>query len=80
MSLTNDSAAAEAVVSYSLPDVYPGSTRRQLHYWVCALPKKLTYAALVGPNRHETEITDFMVRRGCDEAEQLQQFPFAQRL
>jgi len=41
------------------------------------LPKRLTYAALIDKRRREIEITDFMVRRACDEIEGMQQFPFA---
>lgn len=44
---------------------------------LCTLPKRLTYAALVDRQQCETEITDFMVRRACDEMDCMQQFPFA---
>lgn len=44
---------------------------------LCTLPKRLTYAALVDRQSRETEITDFMVRRACDEMDCMQQFPFA---
>jgi len=43
----------------------------------CRLPKRLTYSALIDKSRREIEITDFMVRRACDEIEGRQQFPFA---
>lgn len=46
---------------------------------LCLLPKRLTYAALLDGSQHETEITDFMVRRACDEMDCMQQFPFAPR-
>lgn len=77
-------------VTYSLPDVRAVTTTqvklwpkqrydRHSAYWICTLPKRLAHAALVEKNWRETEISDFMVRRAVEEAEQLQQFPFAQR-
>ncbi len=50
----------------------PGVRRK-----LCALPKRLTYAALVDRQLRETEITEFMVRRACEEMDCMQQFPFA---
>jgi len=41
------------------------------------LPRRLTYAAVLDRHRRELEITDFMVRRACDEMDSAQQFPFA---
>ena len=41
------------------------------------IPRRLTYAAVVDRHRREREITDFMVRRACDEMDSAQQFPFA---
>lgn len=51
--------------------------------WLEPLPKSLTYAAVVdvrnGVRNEEQEITEFMVRRACDEMDKVQQFPFAPR-
>ncbi len=43
------------------------------------LPTRLTYAAVVDAKDRETEITDFMVRRACEEADKQLQYPFAPR-
>ncbi|MBX2884441.1 MAG: hypothetical protein KTR32_31095 [Granulosicoccus sp.] len=43
------------------------------------LPKSLTYAAVVDVRNVEHEISEFMVRRACDEMDKMQQFPFAPR-
>lgn len=43
------------------------------------LPKALTYAAVIDVRDVEQEISDFMVRRACDEMDKMQQFPFAPR-
>lgn len=71
--------AGDDDVTYSLPDLRAVKKNPNPVYWICTLPRRLAHAALVEKNWRETEITDFMVRRALDEAEQLQQFPFAQR-
>jgi len=43
------------------------------------LPAGLTYAAIVDVRNVETEITDFMVRRACEEMDSQQQYPFCGR-
>ncbi len=40
------------------------------------LPVELTYAATVDIHNIESEITEFMIRRACDEMDKYQQFPF----
>jgi len=41
------------------------------------LPNYVTYAALVDQYQQETEITDLMVARACEEMDGMQQYPFA---
>lgn len=43
------------------------------------LPASMTYAATVDSRDVEHEITDFMVRRACEEMDSMQQFPFCGR-
>lgn len=43
------------------------------------LPEHLTYAAVVDIRNVEQEITEFMIRRACDEADSQQQYPFCGR-
>ncbi|MBX2826206.1 MAG: hypothetical protein KTR33_15840 [Gammaproteobacteria bacterium] len=43
------------------------------------LPRSLTYATVFDVRDVEHEITDFMVRKACDEMDRMQQFPFAPR-
>ncbi len=43
------------------------------------LPAELTYAATVDIRNVEQEITDFMIRRACEEMDSQQQFPFCGR-
>ncbi len=40
------------------------------------LPAKLTYGATIDMYGEEHQITDFMIRRACQEIESQQQFPF----
>jgi len=46
---------------------------------IAPLPKSLTYATVIDVRNVEHEITDFMVRRACEEMDTMQQFPFAPR-
>ena len=43
------------------------------------LPSSLTYAATVDNRNVEHEITDFMIRRACEEMDAQQQYPFCGR-
>jgi len=43
------------------------------------LPKSITYGAIVDIRNVEQEITDFMIRRACEEMDAQQQFPFCGR-
>jgi len=43
------------------------------------LPSAITYAATVDIRNVEHEITDFMIRRACEEMDAMQQFPFCGR-
>lgn len=43
------------------------------------LPSSLTYAAIVDVRNVEHEITDFMIRRACEEMDAQQQYPFCGR-
>jgi len=43
------------------------------------LPKSLTYSATVDIRNVEQEITEFMVRRACEEMDAQQQYPFSGR-
>lgn len=43
------------------------------------LPAPLTYSATVDIRNVEHEITDFMIRRACEEMDSQQQFPFCGR-
>lgn len=40
------------------------------------LPRDLTWAATVDVRNVEHEITELMIRRACEEMEDVQQFPF----
>ncbi len=43
------------------------------------LPAQLTYAATVDIRNVEHEITEFMIRRACEEMDAQQQYPFCGR-
>jgi len=43
------------------------------------LPSSLSYAAIVDVRNVEHEITDFMIRRACEEMDSQQQYPFSGR-
>jgi len=43
------------------------------------LPKSLTYGAVVDIRNVEQEITEFMIRRACEEMDAQQQYPFSGR-
>lgn len=43
------------------------------------LPASLSYAAIVDVRNVEHEITDFMIRRACEEMDAEQQYPFCGR-
>lgn len=43
------------------------------------LPSSLSYAAIVDVRDIEHEITDFMIRRACEEMDAQQQYPFCGR-
>ncbi len=43
------------------------------------LPASLTYAATVDIRNVEHEITEFMIRRACEEMDSEQQYPFCGR-
>jgi len=43
------------------------------------LPSSITYAATVNVRNVEQEITDFMIRRACEEMDSQQQYPFCGR-
>lgn len=44
-----------------------------------SLPTSLTYAATVDVRNVEHEITEFMIRRACEEMDSQQQYPFCGR-
>lgn len=43
------------------------------------LPAELSYMAILDIRNVETEITDFMVRRACEEMDRQQTYPFLGR-
>jgi len=43
------------------------------------LPESLTYGATVDIRNVEQEITEFMIRRACEEMDAQQQYPFCGR-
>jgi len=43
------------------------------------LPAQMTYSATVDIRNVEHEITEFMIRRACEEMDAQQQFPFCGR-
>jgi len=43
------------------------------------LPAEVTYGAIIDIRNVEREITDFMVRRACEEMDAQQQYPFTGR-
>lgn len=43
------------------------------------LPSSISYGAIIDVRNVETEITDFMIRRACEEMDAQQQFPFCGR-
>ena len=43
------------------------------------MPSAMSYAATVDSRIVEHEITDFMVRRACEEMDAVQQYPFCGR-
>jgi len=43
------------------------------------IPADLSFAAVIDIRNVEQEITDFMVRRACEEMDSAQQFPFTGR-
>lgn len=43
------------------------------------LPADLSFAAVVDIRDVEHEITDFMIRRACEEMDAMQQYPFTGR-
>jgi len=43
------------------------------------LPTSISYAATVDIRNVEHEITDFMIRRACEEMDAQQQYPFSGR-
>ena len=43
------------------------------------MPKSVTYGAIVDIRNVEHEITEFMIRRACEEMDAQQQYPFCGR-
>ena len=41
------------------------------------LPDAMSYAAMIDDNDQEIEISDFMVRRACEEMDETMEWPFA---
>lgn len=41
------------------------------------LPASMSYAAMIDDNDQEIEISDFMVRRACEEMDDTMEWPFA---